>query len=81
VILGGEKGKALEDKYSTSTAAYLIYRKSSDLPFALNFYDTNEGAMKEIERMAQVEIDECGMESLYDGWVDLEESSGGAGEK
>ncbi len=33
-----------------------------------------KGAMKEIELMAQVEIDERGMESLYDGWVDLEDS-------
>jgi len=55
VHLAGDAGYELEKKTSTATAAYLIYRKSSDLPFALNFYASNEDALAEINRMAEIE--------------------------
>ncbi len=53
--LAGEEGKKLEDKTSTATAAYLIYRKSSDLNFAIDFYANNDDALAEMRRMAELE--------------------------
>jgi hypothetical protein len=54
--LAGKEGKKLEDEIGTAAAAYQIYRKSDpNTPYALNFYDTNEGALKEMKRLADLE--------------------------
>ena len=56
VTLAGEAGKALESFHSTELAAMLIYRESS--PHRVNpgrFYDSNEDAMADMKRMAELE--------------------------
>jgi hypothetical protein len=56
VTLAGEAGKKLEAFHKTELAAALIYRESSphQVSFA-RFYDSNEAAMADIKRMAELE--------------------------
>jgi len=56
VTLAGEKGKALEANTSTLFAAMQIYKESSDIRVSpVRFYDSNEQAMKDIEKCAELE--------------------------
>ncbi len=57
VTLAGELGKALEKKVGTPVAAHLIYRKSDkyDLLRGVNFYATNEQALKEMKELSDSE--------------------------
>ena len=59
VHLAGEAGRALEAFHDTPLAAFLIYQASSpNLPVRFpRFYETNEKAMTDIERMAELERD------------------------
>lgn len=59
VTLAGEKGKKLEEETDTAFAAQLIFKHSSpDIHVPVTrFYDTNEEAMKDIERCAELEGD------------------------
>jgi hypothetical protein len=55
VMLAGEEGKELEKKTSTLFAAMTIYRKSSDIPVHIpRFFDTNEKAMEDIKKCAEL---------------------------
>jgi hypothetical protein len=62
VTLAGEAGKKLEAFHDTPLAAALIYHASSpDLPVAMpRFYETNEVAMADIRRMAELEAAQSG---------------------
>lgn len=55
--LAGAKGYELEKQIGTALAAIKIYKESSDIPvhWALRFYDTNEAAMQDIKRCAELE--------------------------
>jgi hypothetical protein len=56
VELAGEQGRALETFHNTALAAYLIYKESSELPVLFSgFYENNESAMADMERMAEME--------------------------
>jgi len=56
VTLAGEEGKKLERRLGTAGAAYAIYYKSDpDIDVPINFYDTNEGALTELKRLAKKE--------------------------
>jgi len=56
VTLAGEEGKKLEAKTSTSFAAMMIYKASSEIRvYPPRFYETNEVAMSDIERCAELE--------------------------
>lgn len=56
VTLGGEAGKKLEQFHNTELAASLIYRESSPHKVsAARFYDSNDDAMEDIRRMAELE--------------------------
>lgn len=56
VTLAGEAGKALEDFHNTELAAMLIYDKSSPLKVSpARFYDSNEDAIADMRRMAELE--------------------------
>lgn len=58
VFLSGDAGKELENKTDTAFAAMQIYKKSSPIKVSPNrFYETNEVAMKDIERCANEEIE------------------------
>jgi hypothetical protein len=58
--LAGEQGKALADKSSTLSAAMMIYKTSSpNIPVSpTRFFETNEVAMKDIIRCAELEAKE-----------------------
>ena len=54
--LAGEAGKKLEDQTSTEFAAMQIYKASSPIRVSpVRFYETNEVAMRDIERCAEEE--------------------------
>ena len=54
--LAGNDGKRLEELTSCAFAAKIIYRNSSDINVSFNrFYDTNEAAMEDIKRCAELE--------------------------
>ena len=54
--LAGEDGKKLEGLTSCEFAAKVIYRNSSDIPVSANrFYDTNEEALEDMKRCADLE--------------------------
>ena len=56
VALAGAEGKALEDQTSTLFAAMQIYKASSPLRVApTRFYETNEVALADIVKMAELE--------------------------
>ncbi len=57
VTLAGDAGRALEKFHDTALAAFLIYQASSpNLPVRFpRFYETNEEAMADIKRMAELE--------------------------
>ncbi len=57
VTLAGDAGTALEAFHNTALAAALIYRASSpDLRVSMaRFYETDEQAMADLERMAALE--------------------------
>jgi hypothetical protein len=56
VQLAGEKGKILESKTSILFAAMQIYHKSSPIEVPpTKFYGTNEKAMADIVRCAELE--------------------------
>jgi hypothetical protein len=56
VTLAGEAGKKLEAFHNTELAAALIYRESSPHKVSCaRFYDSNEEAMADIKRMAELE--------------------------
>lgn len=51
--LAGEKGYALEKETDTCFAAMMIYKKSTDIKVSpVRFFESNEQAMKDIERCA-----------------------------
>ena len=53
--MAGEAGKKLEDFFGMPLAAQLIYRESGWPINPARFYDSNEDAMKDIKRMAELE--------------------------
>ena len=56
VTLAGEAGKALEKFHNSFLAAMLIYRESSPLHVAApRFFETNERAMADMKKMAEME--------------------------
>jgi len=56
VFLAGDAGKALEDQTSTEFAAMMIYKESSDIRVSpVRFYESNETAMADIIRCAELE--------------------------
>ena len=56
VVLAGEKGRALEKQTTTAFAASQIYKASSWIRvYHSRFYETNEKAMTDIKRCAEVE--------------------------
>jgi hypothetical protein len=56
IILAGEAGAKLEAFHNTELAAALIYRESSPHKVsAARFYDSNEDAMADMKRMAELE--------------------------
>lgn len=57
VMLAGEKGRALEDATTTCFAAMQIYKASDpENPVSpVRFIESNEVAMRDIERMAELE--------------------------
>jgi len=58
VKLAGEKGKALEKESSTLFAAMQIYKASSPIRvWPPRFFESNEAAMKDMERCAALEAE------------------------
>ena len=56
VTLAGEAGKRLEQFHNTELAAMLIYRESTGRNISpCRFYDTNEVALADMKRLAEVE--------------------------
>ena len=56
VTLAGDAGRALEAFHNTRLAATLIYRESSPHKVSmLRFFETNEVAMADMKRMAELE--------------------------
>jgi hypothetical protein len=56
VALAGEAGKVLEERTTTLFAAMQIYKASSTVRVSpTRFFETNEVAMKDIERCAEEE--------------------------
>jgi hypothetical protein len=56
VTLAGEAGKKLEEFHDTALAAKLIYDASSTLPVHMpRFFENNEQALADMERMAKLE--------------------------
>jgi hypothetical protein len=56
VHLAGKDGEKLEKILSTPMAALKIYRENSNLKVRLpDFYKTNEEAMQDIKRLAELE--------------------------
>ena len=54
--LAGKEGKELEDEFTTSMAAIMIYNASSDIKVGLNqFYKKDKEAMEDIKRCAELE--------------------------
>jgi hypothetical protein len=58
VHLAGKKGYELEKKLGTPLAANKIYKKSSNIEvkWSLRFFDSNEEAMADMKRCAELEI-------------------------
>ena len=58
VFLAGEKGKELEEAIGTPLAANLIYKESSkiEVKWALRFFESNEVAMADMKRCAELEL-------------------------
>lgn len=57
VALAGEAGKKLERKTDTAFAAMQIYKKSAPIRVSpTRFYESNEVAMADIKRCAELEI-------------------------
>lgn len=54
VTLAGEAGKKLEKKTSTAFAAQQIYKASGYLISPCRFYDSDEEAMADMKRLAEV---------------------------
>jgi hypothetical protein len=61
VSLAGKQGLELEKQLGTPLAAAKIYSESSDIKvhWLLRFYETNEEAMKDIKRCAELEKQQC----------------------
>lgn len=56
VTIAGKEGKELEKFHNTELAAMLIYRENSPLKVnPARFYDTNDAAMEDMKRMAELE--------------------------
>ncbi len=53
VTLAGEAGKKLEEATTTPFAAMQIYRASDPTWRMSNFFDTNEGALADMKRLAE----------------------------
>ena len=58
VTLAGKEGKELERRLGTALAANKIYKVSSEIEvkWALRFFETNEVAMADMSRCAELEI-------------------------
>ena len=57
VHLAGERGKLLEAYTNTEFAAMQIYKASSDINVSpMRFYASNEDAMEDIKRCAELEL-------------------------
>ena len=56
VTLAGDAGKALEAWHDTALAAQLIYRESGYPINPNRFYDSNEDAMADMKRLAEMEL-------------------------
>ncbi len=57
VHLAGEEGCKLEKRTSTLFAAMQIYKKSSGIKVSpTRFFESNEVAMKDIKRCAELEV-------------------------
>jgi hypothetical protein len=56
VHLAGEAGKKLEAATSTLFAAMQIYKASGYLISPVRFFDSNEKAMADIERLADTQL-------------------------
>jgi hypothetical protein len=57
VTLAGKEGKLLEERTSTQFAAMMIYKASSEIRvFPPRFFESNEVAMADIKRCAELEI-------------------------
>ena len=60
VLLAGEEGKKLERFHTTEMAAMLIYRVSSPhRVWPARFYESNEAAIADMKRMAELEATEA----------------------
>jgi len=56
VTLAGAEGKALEKETNTEFAAMMIYKESSPIRVSpVRFYESNETAMSDITRCAELE--------------------------
>jgi hypothetical protein len=56
IVIAGEAGKGLENQTSSEFAAMMIYKASSVIKVSpVRFYESNEVAMKDIERCAAEE--------------------------
>ena len=54
VHLAGEAGYALERFHNTALAAQLIYRESGTPVSPVRFYETNEEALADMKRLAEI---------------------------
>ena len=52
--MAGEKGYALEKATSTEFAAMMIYKASGYLISPVRFYESNEVALADMKRLAEV---------------------------
>lgn len=55
VTLAGEAGKALESRFDTPLAAMMIYRASGYEISPVRFFETNDEALADMKRLAEVE--------------------------
>jgi hypothetical protein len=55
VTLAGDAGKELEARFGTELAAMLIYRESGSPINPCRFYDSNEAALEDMRKLAEME--------------------------
>ncbi len=55
VTLAGERGAALEARFNTELAAMMIYRESGSPIDPARFYDSNDAALADMKRLAELE--------------------------
>jgi hypothetical protein len=56
VTLAGDEGKALEQRFNWELAAMLIYRESGSPINPSRFYDSNDDALADMKRCAELEM-------------------------